>query len=68
MRDSVFNAQYPELAVRHTDAFHDRFLILDGVESYLVGASMKDAGKKCFAVTRIESDDIVGYALARLET
>jgi hypothetical protein len=42
----TFNAQYPKLEVRHTDTFHDRFLILDGTEAYLVGASLKDAGKR----------------------
>lgn len=26
----AFNAQYPELTVRHASSFHDRFLILDG--------------------------------------
>lgn len=28
----AFNAQYPELTVRHASSFHDRFLILDGTE------------------------------------
>ena len=62
----TFNAQYPQLTVRRTDAFHDRFLILDGAEGYLVGASLKDAGKKCFAVTRIEDEAVVSSVLARL--
>lgn len=54
-----FNAQYPTLTVKKTTAFHDRFLIIDGVEGYHIGASLKDAGKKCFGITKIESvDDI----------
>ena len=54
-----FNAQYPSLTVKRTVAFHDRFLIIDGVEGYHIGASLKDAGKKCFGITKIEgSDDI----------
>lgn len=61
----TFNAQYPRLEVRHTDAFHDRFLILDGAECYLVGASLKDAGKKAFAVARIEDTESVAAILAR---
>ncbi|WP_165053285.1 MULTISPECIES: ORF6N domain-containing protein [unclassified Adlercreutzia] len=64
---ATFNAQYPRLAVEHTTAFHDRFLILDGVECYLVGASLKDAGKKSFAITRIEDEESVRAILARLE-
>lgn len=56
---SNFNAQYPSLAVKKTTAFHDRFLIIDGVEGYHIGASLKDAGKKCFGITKIEgADDI----------
>lgn len=62
----TFNAQYPQLTVRHTTAFHDRFLVVDGAEGYLVGASLKDAGKKGFAITRIEDPAIVDGILARL--
>ena len=46
----VFNAQYPQLDVKYSNAFHDRFLILDGKTVYHIGASLKDAGKKSFAV------------------
>lgn len=54
-----FNTQYPTLTVRRTTAFHDRFLIIDGVEGYHIGASLKDAGNKCFGITKIEdADDI----------
>ncbi|MCH3947804.1 MAG: ORF6N domain-containing protein [Olsenella sp.] len=63
----AFNAQYPSLEVRHTTAFHDRFLILDGSEGYLVGASLKDAGKRSFAVTRIEDAAIVQTVLSKLD-
>ena len=54
---SNFNAQYPTLTVKRTTAFHDRFMIIDGVEGYHIGASLKDAGKKCFGITKIEGDD-----------
>lgn len=54
-----FNAQYPTLTVKRTTAFHDRFLIIDGLEGYHIGASLKDAGKKCFGINKIEgADDI----------
>ena len=49
-----FNQQYPALGVEYTEEFHDRFLIIDGTLAYHVGASLKDAGKKCFAINRIE--------------
>ena len=45
-----FNAQYPSLKVRRTSAFHDRFLIIDNNYGYHIGASLKDAGKKCFGI------------------
>ena len=64
---ATFNAQYPVLAVHHTSAFHDRFLILDGAEGYPVGASLKDAGKKSFAITRIEDGRMVDEVLEKLE-
>lgn len=62
----TFNAQYPTLAVRHTASFHDRFLVLDGTEGYLVGASLKDAGKKSFAIARLEDPSIVESIVAAL--
>ncbi len=48
---AAFNAQYPQLDVKYTNIFHDRFLILDRKTVYHVGASLKDAGKKCFGIT-----------------
>ena len=49
-----FNQQYPALSVNYTEEFHDRFLIVDRNLAYHIGASLKDAGKKCFAINRIE--------------
>ena len=46
-----FNVQYGTLEVKTSTAFHDRFLILDGKELYLIGASLKDLGRKCFGFT-----------------
>ena len=40
-----------KLDVKYTNVFHDRFLILDGKTVYHIGASLKDAGKKCFGIT-----------------
>ena len=54
-----FNAQYPLLALRYSEHFHDRFLILDDKELYLIGASLKDLGKKCFAFTRLDPVEIL---------
>ena len=54
-----FNAQYPSLSVKTTADFHDRFLIIDDKEGYFIGASIKDAGKKSFAITKIEDKKMV---------
>ena len=48
-----FNSQYPTLTVNYTGVFHDRFLIIDEETAYHIGASIKDAGKKCFGISRI---------------
>lgn len=55
-----FNAQYGGLTVRTSSAFHDRFLVLDDRELYLVGASLKDLGRKCFGFTRMDASEIMG--------
>ncbi len=62
-----FNSQYPLLEVRYTKVFHDRFLILDKKNVYHIGASLKDAGKKCFEISLIEDAGIVRDILQRLE-
>ena len=54
----TFNAQYPKLAVRYNESFHDRFLIIDDKELYLIGASLKDLGRKCFGFTKMDAGEI----------
>ena len=63
---STFNKQYPSLQVKYTSNFHDRFLILDHTTGYHIGASIKDAGKKCFAISLIEDSQSVQNIMARL--
>lgn len=63
-----FNAQYPKLTVKKTQVFHDRFIILDGKTVYHIGASIKDAGKKCFGISLINDSSIVLDILNRLKT
>ena len=68
-RDSAnFNAQYPTLMVKRTQVFHDRFIILDGKIAYHIGASIKDAGKKCFGISLINDQGVVTDLLNRLNT
>ena len=50
------NAQYPPITVRTFSKAHDRFLIIDDTV-YLIGASIKDLGKKWFGFTLMENTD-----------
>ena len=61
-----FNAQYPTITLNYTDVFHDRFLIIDSSLGYSIGSSVKDAGKRCFAVTQINEKWMVKMILERL--
>lgn len=54
-----FNKEYPILEVVQTDKFHDRFIVIDDRELYHVGASLKDLGKKCFAISKMEDLDYI---------
>ena len=54
-----FNKQYPTLKVAVTNKFHDRFIIIDNKELYHIGASLKDLGKKCFAISKIEDKEYI---------
>ena len=54
-----FNQQYPTLKIARTDKFHDRFIIIDEKELYHCGASLKDLGKKCFGINKIENPGII---------
>lgn len=56
---SKFNKQYPTLKIAKTNKFHDRFIIIDNKELYHVGASLKDLGKKCFAISKIEDSNYI---------
>ena len=58
-----FNKQYPTLKVAKTDKFHDRFVILDEKEMYHLGASIKDLGKKCFAINKIEDQEFIDLVI-----
>ncbi len=48
--------QYPKITIKQFSKSHDRFLIIDEMEVYHIGASLKDLGKSWFAFSRIEMD------------
>ena len=63
----VFKAQYPQLTVRRARTFHDRFLILDSATAYHIGASLKDAGKKCFGIDLIQDEELTKMLIEKLK-
>lgn len=61
-----FNKEYPFLKVIKTNKFHDRFIIIDKIEMYHCGASIKDMGKKCFGINKIDDDSLINIIMNSL--
>jgi ORF6N domain len=61
-----FNSQYPKLKVKINEDFHDRFIIIDRKEVYHIEASIKDAGKKSFGITKLDVEDLTKSLLAKV--
>ena len=51
-----FNSQFDNLEVKLLNDSHDRFLIIDEIELYHIGASLKDLGKKWFAFSKMHNE------------
>ena len=62
-----YKEQYNNITLVVNNSFHDRFIILEKKDLYHFGASFKDLGKKCFAITKIESKEILESLLDKLE-
>jgi hypothetical protein len=56
--------KYGNLSIRFSNAFHDRFVIIDTTDYYHFGASLKDMGSKGFMFSLIE-EDVLKDALRR---
>ena len=57
-----YNSQYKDIEIKNFKDSHDRFMIIDDINVYHIGASLKDLGKKWFAFSRFDigAFDIVG--------
>lgn len=55
----AFNEQYGNLEIILDDNFHDRFVIVDRKILYRFGASLNYIGKKVFAITKIEDENLL---------
>ena len=62
-----YEKQYSNIEMITTNTFHDRFIIIDNKVLYHSGASFKDLGKKCFAITKMEDSNILKELLDKLE-
>lgn len=58
LAENRFNQQYGELTIRTNSKIHDRFLIIDNEHLYLIGASLKDLGKRLFAFIEMNKQHI----------
>lgn len=61
-----YNKQYNNVKIKITSSYHDRFIIIDNQILYHCGASFKDLGKKCFAISKIENTRILNELLKSL--
>ena len=61
-----YQEQYNNLTIKITNKFHDRFIIIDDDTLYHCGASFKDLGKKCFAISKIEDKTILKELKSKL--
>ena len=62
-----YKEQYNNITLVVNNSFHDRFIILDKKDLYHCGASFKDLGNKCFAITKIESKELLDSLLDKLQ-
>ena len=59
-----FNERYPSLIIKTSNDYHNRFIIVDEIV-YHCGASLKDLGKKCFAITKMEDEFLLDNLFAK---
>lgn len=45
-----------KIEIRKTKEFHDRFIVLDAINCWHIGCSIKDAGNKAFMISKIEDN------------
>lgn len=51
-----YQKQYSNVTLKINNKIHDRFIIIDNKTLYHCGASFKDLGNKCFAITKVVDD------------
>ena len=62
-----YKKQYKNIRLKINNDIHDRFIIIDKKDLYHSGASFKDLGKKCFAITKILESDFLKDLIRKLQ-
>ena len=60
-----YKRQYKNVRLVISNEFHDRFIIIDKIIVYHCGSSFKDLGNSCFAINKIEDEEIIKSLLKR---
>ncbi len=65
-----FKLQFPtcQLEVRSKDDFHDRFVVVDETGVFHIGASIKDAGRRAFMVSRLEDKGTIDLVRGQIDS
>ena len=63
-----YNEQYNNIEIIKNNKYHDRFIIIDKETLYHSGASLKDLGKKCFGINKIEDKEILNNLLKKIKS
>ncbi len=62
-----YKKEYSNVELIINNNFHDRFIILDKSILYHSGASFKDLGSKCFAISKIDDKDMLNSLLKHID-
>ncbi len=62
-----YKKQYNNLEIIYDDTFHDRYIIIDKVKIYHLGASLNHAGQKTFSINVLEDREIKKAIISKLK-
>ena len=62
-----YENQYKNINFINNNTFHDRFIIIDKKILYSCGASFKDLGKKCFAISKFNDKEYLNKLLKTID-
>ncbi len=62
-----YEKQYSNVSFINNDTFHDRFIIIDRSRLFVCGSSLKDIGKKCFAINEFNDKEYLSKILSIID-